>query len=228
MIGIIGAMELETDSIVKELKNAKRQEISGILFTQGAWCGVQVVVAVCGVGKVFAALCTEAMILHYRPEFIVNTGVAGALDPGLEILDVVIGRDVVQHDMDTSPLGDPPGLISGINRVALPADGKVCARFEKAAAECGVRAVAGRIASGDQFIASAEKRGSIRSLFGASCCEMEGAAIGQVCHVNQVPFAILRTISDHASGEAGIDYPEFVARAAAQSVRILKKGLEEQ
>lgn len=227
MIGIIGAMAIETEAIIKELKAPQVQQISGVQFVQGEWCGQQVVVATCGVGKVFAALCAEAMILAYHPKRIVNTGVAGALAPELHLLNVVIGTEVVQHDMDTSPLGDPVGLLSGINKVELPTDAVLNGAFKKAAEALGVPALAGRVASGDQFIASEEKRNYIRQTFGAACCEMEGAAIGHVCYVNKVPFAVLRAISDGAAGDAKMDYPAFAAKAAEQSVKILKKGLEE-
>ncbi len=225
MIGIIGAMESETAAIIREMERAETKVISGVQFVRGVWGGKEVVVATSGVGKVFAALCAEAMILAYQPEWIVNTGVAGALDLRLGILDVVVAKEVVQHDMDTSPLGDPPGMISGINKVTLPADGKLCKAFEKAAASLGVQVHQGAVASGDQFIADQEKKNLIRNRFSAVCCEMEGAAIGHVCYVNKVPFAVLRAISDGASEEASMDFPVFAKKAAKQSVKILKEAL---
>ncbi len=227
MIGIIGAMALETDAIIRELEAPQSETISGVRFVKGGWCGKEVVVATSGVGKVFAALCAEAMILRYQPDCIINTGVAGALAPELHLLNVVIGEDVVQHDMDTSPVGDPLGFLSGINKIELPADAGLNARFEKAAAELGITTLRGRIASGDQFIADDAKRTFIRETFGGACCEMEGAAIGQVCYVNKVPFAVLRAISDGAADDAKMDYPAFAAKAAEQSIKILKKGLED-
>ena len=227
MIGIIGAMAIETDAIIAQLKNPQTETVSGARFVRGEWCGKEVVVATSGVGKVFAALTAEAMILKYQPDCIINTGVAGALAPELHLLNVVIGEDVVQHDMDTTPVGDPRGLLSGINKIELPADEGLKARFEKAAAELGIPTLRGRVASGDQFIADDEKRAFIRDTFGAACCEMEGAAIGQVCYVNKVPFAVLRAISDGAADDAKMDYPAFAAKAAEQSIKILKKGLEE-
>lgn len=226
MIGIIGAMSLETEAIIRELQDPEKRTISGVTFVKGDWNGTEVVVATSGVGKVFAALCAEAMILNYQPDCIINTGVAGALAPELHLLNVVIGEDVVQHDMDTSPLGDPVGLLSGIDQVELPAAEDLNTAFEKAAAELGIPTLRGRVASGDQFIAGEEKRLFIRKTFGAACCEMEGAAIGQVCYVNKIPFAVLRAISDGAADDAKMDYPAFAAKAAEQSVRILKKGLE--
>lgn len=227
MIGIIGAMSMETEAIIRELQAPEEQVVSGVRFVKGIWGSTEVVVATCGVGKVFAALCAEAMILRYQPKAIINTGVAGALAPELHLLNVVIGEDVVQHDMDTSPIGDPVGLLSGINQIELPADAGLNQAFQKAADALGIPALLGRVASGDQFIASEEKRSYIRETFHAACCEMEGAAIGQVCYVNGVPFAVLRAISDGAAGDAKMDFPAFAAKAAEQSIKILKKGLEE-
>lgn len=226
MIGIIGAMESETAAIIRGMEQTQVQTVSGIRFVKGCWCGKEIVVATCGVGKVFAALCTEAMILTYHPECIINTGVAGALDPSLNLLDVVVAEQVVQHDMDTSPLGDPIGMISGINKVELPADQKLIKAFKKAAESVGAKAIGGVVASGDQFIADQQKKNQIRERFNASCCEMEGAAIGQVCYVNQVPFAVLRAISDGASEEAVMDFPAFVKKAAKQSINILQEALK--
>ncbi len=226
MIGIIGAMESETAAIIRAMEKAETNEVSGVRFVRGTWGGKEVVVATSGVGKVFAALCAEAMILTYHPECIINTGVAGALDPRLEILNVVIAEQVVQHDMDTSPLGDPVGMLSGLNKVELPADPRLCTAFETAARAIGATAVRGVVASGDQFIAEQQKKNLIRSRFNAACCEMEGAAIGQVCYVNKVPFAILRAISDGASEEAAMDFPAFAKKAARQSINILEQTLK--
>ncbi len=226
MIGIIGAMESETAAIIRAMEQAQVQTVSGIRFVCGTWCGKEVVVATAGVGKVFAALCAEAMILTYRPDCIINTGVAGALDPVLEIMDIVVAVQVVQHDMDTSPLGDPVGMISGINQIELPADKKLIKAFTQAAEAVGAKAVCGVVASGDQFIAEQQKKNLIRTRFNAACCEMEGAAIGQVCYVNKVPFAVLRAISDGASEEAAMDFPIFVKKAAKQSINILTEAMK--
>lgn len=228
MIGIIGAMEAETAAIKKELTNATEETVSGIRFWRGLWQSKEVAVATCGIGKVFAALCAESMILKYQPDCIINCGVAGALNPGYCLLDVVLAEDVLQHDMDTSPIGDPIGLISGINKIELPADPALNGALKKAAEALGVPVHLGRIASGDQFIADEEKKAFIRGAFGADCCEMEGAAIGQVCYVNDVPFAILRTLSDGAGSDASMDYPAFAAKAAAQSIDILRKFLQSE
>lgn len=222
MIGIIGAMEAETAAIKKELTSPCEERISGIRFIKGFWQEQEVVVATCGIGKVFAALCAQTMILTYAPDCIINCGVAGGLHPSYGLLDVVLAKDVVQHDMDTSPIGDPKGLISGINKIELSADQKLTDALCQAALGLGLTVRQGRIASGDQFIADEGKKEAIRQTFSADCCEMEGAAIGQVCYVNETPFAILRTLSDGAGSDASMDYPTFAAKAAAQSIDILR------
>ncbi len=221
MIGIIAAMNIEMEALRKGIVNPVSETISGIEFVRGTLEGREVVTAVCGIGKVFAAICAQTMILLYQPECIINTGVGGTLTDKLTIGNIAVSSAVVQHDMDTSAIGDPVGLISGINRIELPADEALAARLSACADTLGIRNVTGVIASGDQFISSAEKKDYIVNTFGAIACEMEGAAIGHVCFVNDVPFCVLRAISDSADGSSHMDYPQFAAMAAGQSVRLL-------
>lgn len=223
MIGIIAAMDVEMNSLRSFMEDTETETISGIKFVRGTLEGKDVVTAVCGIGKVFAALCAQTMILHYQPTAIINTGVAGTLTDALNIGSIAVSSAVVQHDMDTSPLGDPVGLISGINKVELPADRLLCGQLSACAKVMGVRTATGVIASGDQFVASAERKAFITSQFSAIACEMEGAAIGQVCYVNRVPFCVLRAISDSADGSSHMDYPSFVKMAAEQSVNLLRR-----
>ena len=221
MIGIICAMKIEADAIRASLSDTKTETVSGVEFTQGTLHGKEIVIAVCGIGKVFAAICTEAMILRYSPELIINSGVAGTLTEALSIGDIAIAKTLVQHDMDTSPLGDPVGLISGINKIHFEADTKAVKAFEDAVKEVGANSVVGTIASGDQFMSDTEKKNIIRDRFDAIACEMEGAAVAHVAYVNSVPFAVLRSISDSASGDAQMEYPKFVAMASERSHRII-------
>ena len=220
IIGIIGAMDIEVCGLISAMQNKKEEECSGITFVKGTLCGKEVVISKCGIGKVFAALCAQTMILKYDPAFIINSGVAGALSDQLNILDAVIATGVVQHDMDTSPLGDPKGLISGINVIKIGTDIDISNKLERAVTSTNVRAVRGIIASGDQFIADSNRKKEILTLFNAIACEMEGASIGQVCYVNKIPFAVLRTISD-GKGEA-LDYMTFSLCAANKSIDIIK------
>ena len=225
MTGLIGAMRVEVDALKEKMENAVCETVSGIEFCRGTLGQHEVVVAQCGVGKVFAALCAQTMILRYGVDRIINTGVAGTLCDRLGVLDVAIADAVVQHDMDTSPLGDPVGMISGINVVKIPASASLSRQIEDAARAMGKNVVRGVIASGDQFINSAEKKAWIAGQFGAIACEMEGAAIGHVCYVNGVEFAVLRTISDNASGEADMEFPEMARRAAEQAQALILRIL---
>lgn len=223
MIGIIAAMDVEMKSLRSYMENTETEVISGIRFVRGTLEGKDVVTAVCGIGKVFAALCAQTMILHYQPRCIINTGVAGTLTDALTIGSIAVSSVVVQHDMDTSPLGDPVGLISGINKVELPADRLLTGQLSACAKVMGIKTATGVIASGDQFVASAERKAFIVEHFKAIACEMEGAAVGQVCYVNKVPFCVLRAISDSADGSSHMDYPTFVQMAAEQSVALLRR-----
>ena len=223
MIGIIAAMVPEIEAVKAAMTDKSTKTVSGIEFVSGKLYGKDAVVAKCGLGKVFAAVCAQTMILTYSPEFIINIGVGGTLTDKLTIGDIAISGDVVQHDMDTSPLGDPVGLVSGINIVHFPADPRLTEGLSSAAKKVGVNCLIGTIASGDQFIASRERKNFIRDSFGAVCCEMEGAAVGHVCYVNGVPFAVLRAISDSADNSSHMDYGEFVLLAAERSFNVISE-----
>ena len=219
-IGIIGAMQIEIEGLKQAMTEITEEKISGVTFTRGKLEGVEVVCAVCGVGKVFAAIAAEAMILRYHVRALLNTGVAGGLAEGLVVGDVVLADAVVQHDMDTSPLGDPVGLLSGINVVRLNADPAMLQALCAAAEAQGLCYRVGTVATGDQFIASDAQKSRIKQQFSAAACEMEGGSIGHVAYVNGVPFAVLRAISD---GGDGMEFSEFVTLAAARSVALTKE-----
>ena len=219
-IGIIGAMDDEVREIISRLEQRQTETVSGIVFNTGVLFGKRVVVARCGVGKVFAAICAEAMIIKYNPSLIVNTGVGGALDKSLRPLDIVFAGDLVQHDMDTSPIGDPVGLISGINRIYFESDKHALAVLTESAKEQGVNHRVGRIATGDKFISDKADKDRITELFGAVACEMEGGAIAHTAFVNNTPFVVVRAISDSADGEACMDYPTFLPQAVKISTAL--------
>ena len=226
MIGIIGAMQTEVELLISKIEDAKIRNISGIDFVSGKISQRDVVVAKCGIGKVFAALCAQTMILEYGVEVLINTGVGGAISCELDIGDVAVSDFVVQHDMDTTALGDPIGLISGINVIHFPASDSMYTELSKSADALGINNRVGTIASGDQFIASAEKKKFIKDNFSAIACEMEGAAIGHVCYVNETPFAVVRAISDSADDSSSMDYGEFLALAAERSFGVVSKFVE--
>lgn len=221
MIGIIAAMKTEIDLLESRLTDVKYETVSGVEYKSGKMNGKDVVLAVCGIGKVFAAICAQTMILKYSPDLIINTGVGGALNPTLAVGDLCIATRVVQHDMDTSPIGDPVGLISGINMIYLPCDENICNDIKAIADENEINSTLGTVASGDQFVADKEKKNCIINNFAADACDMEGAAIGHVCYVNKVPFTVIRAISDGADNGAFMDYPTFVNFAAGRSSQIV-------
>ncbi len=222
MTGIIGAMSVEVEALKAKVENKKIENISGIEFVSGELCGEQVVIAQCGIGKVFAAVCAQTMILRFGADRIINTGVAGTLTDKIGILDFAISTGVVQHDMDTSAIGDAKGLISGINLIEIPATRALAEKVCKLCSALGNNCIEGIIASGDQFINSRERKQFISETFGAVACEMEGAAIGQVCYIAGVDYVIIRCISDNASGEAEMEYPEMVKIAAEKSQALVE------
>lgn len=225
-IGIIAAMQIEIDGIKEKLTDSYVLNESGIDFVCGYIGDRRVVCAKCGVGKVFAALCAQTMCMRFSLDCIINTGVAGGLADGLKVLDVVVAKDVVQHDMDTSPLGDPVGLLSGINIVNIPCDEKISQTLADCVKAEGINCITGTVATGDQFVATEGKRQFIKNTFNASACEMEGGAIGHVCYVNEIPFGIIRAISDGGDGDATLDYPTFAKMAADNSVKAVLRFIE--
>ena len=219
-IGILGAMDPEVEALISKLENRIENTVGGIKFHTGILEGKRVAVAKCGIGKVFAALAAEAMIITYSPRLIVNTGVGGALASGIGVCDVVVAEKLVQHDMDTSALGDPKGLISGINVVYFEACKHAIDVVKNACSQLGVNCHSGTIASGDVFVSTSEEKNAIRDRFGASVCEMEGAAIAQVAYVNNTPCCVIRAISDSADEGSSMDYLEFLPIAAKNSTDI--------
>lgn len=227
MIGIIGAMDIEVEFLKNSAKNKEIKKVSGIDFVKGEIYGKEVVIAKAGVGKVNAAICAQTMALLYKPDVIINTGVAGSLSKEVGVGDIVIAEDTVQHDMDTSPLGDPVGFISGIDMVKLPCHKPTVNALSVAADEVGgIKYKTGTIASGDIFLNSEEIKNKIVKNFGAIAGEMEGASIGQVCIVNNIPYCVVRAISDNADGSSHMDYPEFVGIAAKKSADLIMKYIK--
>lgn len=228
LIGIIGAMDIEVEGLKELMDEPHIQTISTVDFYRGDINGISVVVAAAGVGKVNAAVCAQTMILTYKPDYVINIGVAGGLAPELGIGDIAVAENVVEHDMDTTPIGDVPGYISGINIVRIPCDKWLCDMMITASEHIdGIHVLKGTIASGDQFISMPDEREKIISNFGAIAAEMEGASIGHVCYMNDVPFGVLRAISDGANSDSAMDYPTFARMAAKNSIKIVCELLED-
>jgi adenosylhomocysteine nucleosidase len=223
-LGIIGAMQIEIENLKPSIKNQKTSTISGVNFIEGEVNGVPVVAAVSGIGKVFAAICTEIMLLHFGVDHVINIGVAGSLVPTLKVLDVAVAESAVQHDMNTTAVGDPLGLISGINVINFEADADLRKNVTDVLSARGINYEVGVIASGDLFVDTNKQRETIRTRFDAIAADMEGASIAQTCYVNKVPFTLIRSISD-ADGSA-MDYNTFAGKAAEQSIAIVLDVIE--
>ncbi len=221
MIGIIGAMKPEIDALKEKITNKEITTVSGVEFVRGQFEGVDVVAAVCGIGKVFAAICAQTMILTYKPDLIINIGVAGSNSPLLNIGDIAVADSVVQHDMDTSPLGDPLGLISGINIINFPCAEQYVKLFEAACDDVGMNRQTGVIASGDCFVNSSAKKVWLKENFNAIACEMEGASIGHVCYVNDTQFCIIRAMSDNGDEDSNRDYVDALQRASDNALEVM-------
>lgn len=218
-IGVIGAMQMEIDNLKESMENITSETISGVTYVSGEIGDKEVVAAVSGVGKVFAAICTEAMILTYHVDMVINIGVAGTLCKELGVMDVAVADQVVQHDMNTSALGDPVGLLSGINEVFLPTDEKMRRLLCECLMDKGFRYKVGTVATGDLFLHKPDQKALIHERFHAIAGEMEGGSIGHVCYVNKIPFAVLRSISD---GEGGaMDYATFAEQAALRAIEVV-------
>lgn len=216
-IGIIGAMDVEVALLKKQMQECcevHTTAFSGMEFIEGVIGQTSVVVVKCGVGMVNAATCTQILIDCFGVEAVLNTGIAGSLDATIEIGDVVVATDAVNHIMDVSNLGYAVGQTPGADTLAFPMDEKLSCAVADAAAKIGVTTHRGRVASGDHFVCSDSEKQRITKAFDAKCCEMEGAAIANVCHLANTPCAIVRAISDKADGSSSVDYPTFEAQAA--------------
>nr|WP_288556404.1 5'-methylthioadenosine/adenosylhomocysteine nucleosidase [uncultured Mediterraneibacter sp.] len=225
MIGIIGAMEEEVQELIADLAFAEKKTVASMDFYKGTLYGKDCVIVKSGVGKVNAALCTQILADFYKPEALINTGVAGSLDAKINIGDMVVSKDAVQHDMDASAVGDPVGQVPRMDVLAFPADPVLVKKAVEAnqKANPDIQTFTGRVASGDQFISGGEKKKQIQENFHARCAEMEGAAIAHGAYLNKIPYVILRAISDKADGSVQMDYPTFEKQAIVHCVRLLRE-----
>ncbi len=197
--------------------------VAGMEFCEGSIGGAPCVVVQCGVGMVNAAACAQALIDRFAVDAVVNTGVGGSLDASIDIGDVVLAIDAVNWPMDVANLGYAVGQTPGMDALAFPADAGLRAAAAAAARAEGMAVHEGRVASGDRFVRDADEKERIAAEFDARCCEMEGAAIAQVCHLNGVPCAIVRAISDKADGSDAVDYPVFEAEAARHCAALVRR-----
>ena len=214
-LGIIGAMQVEVELLLGAMENKTEKTIAGSTFYEGKLEGLDAVVVQCGVGKVNAAMCAQTLCNCFGVTHLVNTGIAGSLCADLDIGDLVVSTDAMHHDMDCVHFGYPYGQVPGMSVVTFPAD-ETMIGYAFAAAESvnPGHTRKGRIASGDQFVAVKQLKEKIIANTQGLCTEMEGAAIAQTAYRNEIPFVILRAISDKADDSAEMDYPTFERIAA--------------
>ena len=214
-LGIVGAMQLEVETLLAAMQDVKKTEKAVAVFYEGKLEGLDVVVVQCGVGKVNAAMCTQSLCDCFGVTHLVNTGIAGSLCANLDIADLVVSKDAMYHDFDCVHFGYEMGRVPGMDVVAFPADEKMAALAFAAAESINPgHTKMGKVASGDLFVAEKSAKERIIQRTGALCTEMEGAAIAHTAYRNGVPFVVIRAISDKADDSAEMDYPTFEKIAA--------------
>ncbi len=228
MLGIIGAMDIEINSIKKKITSPAVTKIAGCEFVCGCIGSVGVCVVQCNPGKVNAALCTQALLDRFHADKIINIGVGCSLCDDLAVKTIVIADDVCQYDIDITALGEPRGYINGLNEIKIKTCPQITDRLAEIAVRSGEKIRRGTVASGDTFIADKAQKEFIHKSFGALCGEMEGAAVGHVCRANGVDFAVLRSISDGGDETAPFDYTAFKKIAAEKSTAIILKYIESE
>ncbi len=223
-LAIIGAMDLEVEALRAALVDETITTVAGMEFCEGKLDGADVIIVRCGVGKVHAALCVQALADRFDVTHVVNTGVGGSLDNALDIGDLVISTDAVYHDVDVQIFGYAPGQVPGTKQAAFEADkqmGEIALALSREI-NPDIHTLPGRILSGDQFIADKTVKNRMIETFGGACCEMEGAAIAHAATANNLPFLIVRAISDKADGSDTMDYPTFERLSAQRSARLVR------
>lgn len=227
-IGIIGAMEVEIASLKSAMKVSRMLKKAQMEFLEGELEGCQAVVVRSGIGKVNAAVCTQILVDEFGVDGVINTGIAGSLKAEINIGDIVLSTDVLHHDMDATGFGYPLGQIPQMDAFSFRADEQMRKLAKEVCEEVNpeIRVFEGRVVSGDQFISSREVKDKIKENFDGCCTEMEGAAIAQTAYLNQIPFVIIRAISDKADDSATMDYPTFEKQAVEHSVRLTRGFLK--
>ena len=225
VIGIIGAMEEEVAALKEKMEIKEVLKKASMEFYKGNLQGKEVVVVRSGIGKVNAGLCTQILADVFDAKMVINTGIAGSLDARIDIGDIVISTEALQHDMDATQFGYPLGQIPRMETLAFPADEKMVSLAKAACEKVNpeIKVFTGRVVTGDQFVASKEVKDRIKTNFDGLCTEMEGAAIAQAAWLNEIPFVIIRAISDKADDSAQMDYPTFERQAIIHSVRLTEE-----
>lgn len=227
IIGIIGAMEEEVSALKAEMEIKETVEYASMQFCKGVLCGKDVVIVRSGIGKVNAGICAQILADKFEVDVLINTGIAGSLDAAIDIGDMVVSTDLVEHDMDATIFGDPLGQVPRMDTFAFPADEELVKKAVAANEEANpdIKTFTGRIVSGDQFVSSSEVKDKLVKNFRAKCTEMEGAAIAHAAYLNKISCVIIRAISDKADNSATMDYPSFEKKAIEHSVRLVRNLL---
>ena len=227
-IGIIGAMDEEVAELKRDMEVKSTTTMASMEFLEGTLLGKDVVIVRSGIGKVNAAVCAEILAGIFHVDALINTGIAGSLNAKIDIGDIVISSDVLHHDMDATGFGYPVGQIPRMDVLSFTADDTLIQLAKKVCEQVNpeIHTHTGRIVSGDQFISDKSVKEKIIANFEGYCTEMEGAAIAQTAYLNQIPFVILRAISDKADDSATVDYPAFEKKAIEHSVNLVKGMLE--
>jgi len=228
--GIIGAMDEEVEILQQEMEVHLEKEIGGLHFYQGVLENKSVVLVKSGIGKVNAAICTQILISEFSVEKIINTGVAGAIAEGLNLLDIVVSTELQQYDVDAREFGYKLGEIPRMATSIFTADPSLVKKaYEKGTERFGKSAVLkGKIVSGDTFVSSIAMKLQLEKEFEAMCTEMEGASIAHACYMNRIPFVVIRTMSDKADGSANTNYKTFVTKAAFRSKELVKDIIKDE
>ncbi|MBR6404182.1 MAG: 5'-methylthioadenosine/adenosylhomocysteine nucleosidase [Eubacterium sp.] len=225
MIGIIGAMDKEVNDL-KALMNESSvtvKTVAGMEFWSGNLEGHEVVLVRSGIGKVNAAVASSILADSFKVRAIINTGIAGSLDADIDIGDIVLATDALEHDMDVTGLGYERGVVPDQEISIYKADDEL----RKAAKEVcekvnpDIKVFEGRVISGDQFISRKDVKDDLVSTFKGMCTEMEGAAIAHTCWLYNIPYLVIRSISDKADDSADMDYPSFQKKAIEHSVKLV-------
>ena len=226
-IGIIGAMEEEVTQLKEAMTVEETVECASMIFCKGNLCGKDVVVVRSGIGKVNAGICAQILVDKFDVDVLINTGIAGSLDAAIDIGDMVISTDLVEHDMDATGFGYPVGQIPRMETFSFAADSELVEKAKAAntVANPDIKTFTGRIVSGDQFVSSAEVKERLITTFQGKCTEMEGAAIAHAAYLNNISCVIIRAISDKADNSATMDYPTFEKKAIEHSVRLVQNLL---
>ena len=225
--GIIAAMQEEMREIENIMIEKELQKIYELNFIKGKINENEVVLVEAGVGKVNAARTTQILLDNFSVDAIINVGSAGSCNDELEIGDIVIGRKIVQHDFDITAFGHPKGYISNVGKF-VESDNSLIQKMEQVISNIEdneFKIKIGTIASGDIFCTELKMKEKIRSKFDADAIEMEGAAISQVCKLDNVPFLVIRSISDKPNGNNNITFDQFLEKASKRCAQIIKEFL---